>query len=734
MLFHLVLSVMGDPFLKQLEILNETNQQPKPRHISSDSGDLVLDYIVSLVSKIVYPEETKNQPERLVHDVLLPVEELVDQDSIVAKKSKAIHELEHMNDPRAYSLLGDIFLFSKYQIQRNISRAFENYKRLSDLGDPVGLRMVGLMYATGLGVERDYPRALVYLNFAAEHNDAQALQTLGYWHHAGIGVPKKCDTSYFYYDQVADKSAQEWRTGPLGGKKTPRKRVILPDKKGGIYGKGASGGGNPTKQSQMSDVDLFLLYRLQAESGDASAQYLVGQFYYQGTQTTPPDFEKAHSFFLQASKQYPSPATLSQPDVPGHIKQQALAASQSAGYLGEMYARGEGVQQNLEVARKWFERGVAQDNGASYNGLGMMYLEGLGGLEVDTKLGLKYLNEAAQKGDVKGTFNLAEQLMQYEKKDWTRIVSLLQIAVKGGHPMAFYHLGKIYGSGRQGVQKNCKHAVSYLKSFVEKASWHDTSIPNALDAFLVGDYESSLVHYIFSAEKGYESSQVNAAWLLDSGVQQDPLPYSLLDQWDPYQMALPLWIRAANQGHADARVKVGDYFYYGLGTKKLPNKYHPIETQERPVLDKIGHWIQELFSGQEMVSPDYETAALHYQQAADQEQSSIAMYNLGFMHEHGLGVKQDFYLAKRMYDMALATNPGSYLVIGISLVKMNIKWTIESLFGTRKQEQQFEAPLPLDEDVDDQVVSIFKEMVFITILCVVAGYLLYQRQRLLNRP
>ena len=33
------------------------------------------------------------------------------------------------------------------------------------------------------------------------------------------------------------------------------------------------------------------------------------------------------------------------------------------------------------------------------------------------------------------------------------------------------------------------------------------------------------------------------------------------------------------------------------------------------------------------------------------------MFNLGYMHEYGLGVKPDLHLAKRYYDMAIETNP-----------------------------------------------------------------------------
>lgn len=50
-------------------------------------------------------------------------------------------------------------------------------------------------------------------------------------------------------------------------------------------------------------------------------------------------------------------------------------------------------------------------------------------------------------------------------------------------------------------------------------------------------------------------------------------------------------------------MKIGDYHYYGYGTKK-----------------------------------DYQTAAMHYSIAANKYHSAQAMFNLAYMYEHGLGI------------------------------------------------------------------------------------------------
>mmetsp|Transcript_20652 Transcript_20652/g.20935 ORF Transcript_20652/g.20935 Transcript_20652/m.20935 type:complete len:84 (+) Transcript_20652:320-571(+) len=47
-------------------------------------------------------------------------------------------------------------------------------------------------------------------------------------------------------------------------------------------------------------------------------------------------------------------------------------------------------------------------------------------------------------------------------------------------------------------------------------------------------------------------------------------------------------------------------------------------------------------------------------------------YNLGFMYEWGLGLKQDFPLAKRHYDLAADNNPQAELAVQLTLTSMKL--------------------------------------------------------------
>lgn len=70
-------------------------------------------------------------------------------------------------------------------------------------------------------------------------------------------------------------------------------------------------------------------------------------------------------------------------------------AAASAGYLGRMFLRGEGVKQDFALARMWFERGAEYKDKESYNGLGIMARDGLLNGKKDMGKAVSYFQFAA---------------------------------------------------------------------------------------------------------------------------------------------------------------------------------------------------------------------------------------------------------------------------------------------------------------------------------------------------
>ena len=103
----------------------------------------------------------------------------------------------------------------------------------------------------------------------------------------------------------------------------------------------------------------MLLYKLQADNGDAFSQYMLGQtlcnhqddskILDNGNNGIEVDFPRALEYLKMAAKQYPT--VLEDDD---HSKQAKIAASSACSYIGRMYLRGEGVDPNYELARQVF--------------------------------------------------------------------------------------------------------------------------------------------------------------------------------------------------------------------------------------------------------------------------------------------------------------------------------------------------------------------------------------------
>lgn len=69
---------------------------------------------------------------------------------------------------------------------------------------------------------------------------------------------------------------------------------------------------------------------------------------------------------------------------------------------------------------------------------------------------------------------------------------------------------------------------------------------------------------------------------------------------------------------------------------------------------------------------DYERAAEAYMHARSQSNAQ-AMFNLGYMHEHGQGLPLDLHLAKRYYDQALEVDPAAKLPVTLALTSLWIR-------------------------------------------------------------
>ncbi|XP_078261783.1 protein sel-1 homolog 1-like [Rhinoraja longicauda] len=550
----------------------------------------------------ISPETNTAQQETVKSKEEQEIEDLYNNGTKILKRSrdknlrkegyKLLVKAADFGSTKAMERIAYALLFGD-QLPQNVTAARDLFDALAENGSHKAQIALGFMYATGMGVNYNQPKALVYYTFAALGGNFVAHMILGYRYLNGINLPQHCEAALVHYRTAAKYVADNVA---LNGETLPEK-VRLTER-----------AGNFSSNGQIMELDLYQYFQLIAEKGDLQSQVGLGQLHLTGGKGIEQDFKKAFYYLSKAAEG---------------------GSANALGFLGKMYSEGnEAVPQSNEIALIYYRMAAERDNPIGLTGLGLVYLYGKG-VPVDYEEALKYFKKAADKGWVDGQFQLG--VMHYTglgvKRDYKMAMMYFHQASQAGHALALHNLAQMYGSGT-GVVRSCLTAVELYKNVCERGQWTERFL-SAYFAYKENDIESAFLQYLFLAEQGYETAQSNIAHILE--YEQT----SLSSKIDCYHMALIYWNRAAAQGYSYARIKLGDYYYYGRGTKV-----------------------------------DYETAAIHYRLAAEQQRSAQAMFNLAYMYEHGLGTEQDLHLARRFYNLAAETSTDAYIPVFLALSKL----------------------------------------------------------------
>ncbi|PVD25676.1 hypothetical protein C0Q70_13335 [Pomacea canaliculata] len=519
-----------------------------------------------------------------------------------------------LNHTKAKEYVAFAHLFGDH-LPHNVSRARELLEELAAIGSPRAQMGLAYMYSSGIHFNSSQAKALVYLTFGALGGDPLAQMALGYRYYAGVGVEMKCESALTYYRKVSKTVADG--VSVSGG--VAVQRIRLQDE-------AESQGTN----SPLLDEDLLQYYHFLADKGDTQAQIVLGQLYYQGGRGVAVNHEQALHYFMTAAES-------------GNPNAYA--------YLGKMYSEGSPhVPQNNMTALQYFRKAADKNNPIGQAGLGMMYLQGRG-VDKDLTKAFRYFSLAADQGWVEGQLQLG--IMYFSglgvRRDYKMAVKFFNLASQGGHVLAYYNLAQMHATGT-GVLRSCNTAVEIeivrdaislqlYKNVAERGRWSEM-IMDAHRLYKEGHVDAALIKYTFLADLGYEVAQSNVAYILDRGES------NLFDRHETLQRALLMYGRAASQGSTTARLKMGDYHYYGYGT-----------------------------------DVDYETAATHYRLASEQQHNAQAMFNLGYMHEMGQGLKKDIHLAKRFYDMAAETSMDAQIPVVLALIKLALFYGVADVFN-----------------------------------------------------
>lgn len=594
----------------------------------------------------------------------------------------------------------------------NYENIFDLYILSSKLGNSLG------NFRTALFETGNIRANIQKLYFSSLDGNMLSQVALGYRHHAGLGVPKRCDASVAYYAEAALSSAKiiENRGGELV---RDYERLSL---------------GTVETNVGANDQDVIDYFSHSADKGDVTSMFRLGQYYLHGIRGADLNIKKAIEYFEQAAKN---------------------KDAMSYGMLGNIFlnnyqpddmsneSRIAKAKEYFGLAIKAYQRSSTNSNlvgaGIGYNGLGYIKLympsPQLGIVnEVDDirREALELFQKAVEHDSVDGLYNLGNLFLTgvgTKFVDHQKAIKFFTLASQRGHTLSQYRLGELYLHGI-GVKKSCENALAHFKAVAEKS---DTvvrllSVSKSLNS--IGRFEQTLQLLIITGELGSEMAQNNAAYLLDSGVKDvmalymsgltqktvdtensetkvtkptetsfiikvknfalemdSRIEYLLWSVLSPFEIeslflsftntlnilydiitlqyqkkkqvfgnteALRFLALAAEQGNIAARVKIGDYFYYNV-----------FENADSLLPDTIRNSLSS------DLDTRYEIAAHHYKKAGESKNGQ-ALFNLGYMHQTGIGLPQDFHLAKRYYDDAKTQDPDASFPVSIAIIGLYV--------------------------------------------------------------
>uniref|UniRef100_A0A7E4W8N3 HCP-like protein n=1 Tax=Panagrellus redivivus TaxID=6233 RepID=A0A7E4W8N3_PANRE len=500
----------------------------------------------------------------------------------------------------AKKLLAFADLFGEHRW--SVDEALNHFKDLVVRGSVDGHLGLALIYFTGVTLPKpNRARGLVHLQLAAQGGNPMAQMALGYRQLLGVDMKPNCERALKWYKIVATKVAS--KVTFLGG--TSMQKLRIPEEV-------------ESASSSVMDANVFTYYKYLAENGDVQAILGLGNLYLTGSKGVPIDYNAALKYYSIAAES-------------GNPMGMAV--------LGKMYYDGtDATPVDDELALTYFKK--AADKGNSYGqvGLALMLLNGRG-VRKDPIKAMRLFATAAEQSNAEGQFYLG--YMHYRGfgslRDHKSALRYFQVASQSGNLLAIYNLAQMHAQGI-GTTRNCQLAVQLYKTVAERGRWGDRFM-EAFNKFHDGAVDEAAFNYMLLGELGYEIAQTNFAYLIEENAETQQLFHTELEA---YKWALVSWQRSANQQYAFARVKLGDFNFYGLGTKV-----------------------------------DYSAALNHYKIAADDHNSAQAMFNLGYMHEQGLGLDKDLHLAKRYYDQASETATEALVPVALAMLKLRAVFLLD---------------------------------------------------------
>lgn len=349
------------------------------------------------------------------------------------------------------------------------------------------------LYLFGIGVKKDYKRALEYLKEAG--SEPLKFYYLGYMYEHGLGVEKDLNEAFKQYEMARDKGIQaaisrlESADYQEYANKEKIKDLITQLQSTYAYTK------------ERLDI-LLQIYDL----GVRSISYYIGE-YYLGKKE--PEYQKALEYFLEAYD-------LGNKDAPA--------------ILGKMYLEGLGVSPNYEIALKYINEALKSGSVYATYLLSICYEQGLG-VKQDTSKALELLKEAASKKEPQAMYKLGVYL--FDNGKFVEAFELLNNREVIYTTKASIYIGRIYEikgemdkaleSYKQAIAMRYFDAYSYLINLLIKQKKYDDAYYEytcAIEDYHVVDMMIDLAAKLYKGEvfkKNHTLSEMLYKMALEQG-------------------------------------------------------------------------------------------------------------------------------------------------------------------------------------------------------------------------
>ncbi len=407
-----------------------------------------------------------------------------------------------------------------------------------------------------------------------------------------------------------------------------------------------------------------------------------------------------------------------------HLRAIDLGHDRAMVVLGLMHWAAQGVEQDLERAKLFFEEAWDRGESAAGTALAAMYREGAG-VEQDYAAALRWYQDAAARGNDWAMYNLGEmhETGKGVEADIEEAVRWYTRAARSGELTAQYRLAKIYEQGL-GVASNLSEAERWYRTVAGQG------VPNAMTRLGV------------MSERGRIGEvDLLGAWQLYRGAANLDDPEAKLRLARLYrdgkgveedaERALTLLEEAADSGQTDAFRDLGKMKENGLGGPKdeqgaLALYLRAAETNPWAARDAA-----KLLAGGEQVDRDFAAAADWHRRAAEGGVAWSAR-DLARLYDAGKGVEPSTEQAVLWYATALADSAGDAKlqqmvtehlrelpvearIAGAQLLLQKSGYAVDSIDGslgpqTRAAIEHFQADIGLASDTSNITPDLLSRM------------------------